>query len=405
MRENRVIEPTMRILCDLGVGGERGVVYDSNGIIGALSATQYKDAPKVMVMGIVGNIDGAYEKTNRVWDSNGYAPSLEKRDYKDPVKVLVEGEDMRVNELGFMDNGTGQHQSNTVYGTNGIVPAITTIRDGGTQQIKIMEEPGIKVIGQMDNTRDHTHESANRIYDTAGCSPSLTTCGGGGLEPKIMVASRGRNPENPNDRSPGIELEQRLEPNEGNLCNTLTSVYKDNMVLEAMAYDEQNECARPDGTVGTLTTDGSSPKHNNRILIKQATEQGYIECEDGGIADFSFPDSKKRRGRVQEGGRCSPDIPPQVSAGLHRVERPENSCRYRIRKLTPRSCWRLMGFKDEEFDKAEAVNSNTRLYEQAGNSIVVDVLVAIFKEIMNAEGTVNDHVGEQIDLFGMLGDD
>lgn len=54
----------------------------------------------------------------------------------------------------------------------------------------------------------------------------------------------------------------------------------------------------------------------------------------------------------------------------------------RIRKLTPRECWRLMGFTDEDFDKAQKVNSDTQLYKQAGNSIVVDVLEAIFKEML-----------------------
>lgn len=54
----------------------------------------------------------------------------------------------------------------------------------------------------------------------------------------------------------------------------------------------------------------------------------------------------------------------------------------RIRKLTPRECWRLMGFSDEDFEKAESVNSNTQLYKQAGNSIVVDVLERIFGQLM-----------------------
>ena len=54
----------------------------------------------------------------------------------------------------------------------------------------------------------------------------------------------------------------------------------------------------------------------------------------------------------------------------------------RIRKLTPKECWRLMGFSDEDFDKAKEVNSDTQLYKQAGNSIVVDVLEAIFKEML-----------------------
>lgn len=54
----------------------------------------------------------------------------------------------------------------------------------------------------------------------------------------------------------------------------------------------------------------------------------------------------------------------------------------RIRKLTPRECYRLMGFDDESFDRAKQVNSNTQLYKQAGNSIVVDVLVAIFDNLL-----------------------
>lgn len=54
----------------------------------------------------------------------------------------------------------------------------------------------------------------------------------------------------------------------------------------------------------------------------------------------------------------------------------------RIRKLTPKECYRLMGFDDEAFERAEQVNSNTQLYKQAGNSIVVDVLVAIFDNLL-----------------------
>ena len=54
----------------------------------------------------------------------------------------------------------------------------------------------------------------------------------------------------------------------------------------------------------------------------------------------------------------------------------------RIRKLTPKECWRLMGFDDEDVDKAKKVNSNTQLYKQAGNSIVVNVLEAIFSVLL-----------------------
>lgn len=55
---------------------------------------------------------------------------------------------------------------------------------------------------------------------------------------------------------------------------------------------------------------------------------------------------------------------------------------FRIRKLTPLECWRLMGFTDEDFKKAQQVNSNSQLYKQAGNSIVKQVLMAIFRQMI-----------------------
>lgn len=54
----------------------------------------------------------------------------------------------------------------------------------------------------------------------------------------------------------------------------------------------------------------------------------------------------------------------------------------RVRKLTPKECWRLMGFDDEDFEKARAVCSDTQLYKQAGNSIVVDVLEGILGSLL-----------------------
>ena len=54
----------------------------------------------------------------------------------------------------------------------------------------------------------------------------------------------------------------------------------------------------------------------------------------------------------------------------------------RIRKLTPKECWRLMGFDDEDFEKASQVNSATQLYKQAGNSIVVNVIEAIYDNLL-----------------------
>src|SRR5699024_12111574 len=71
---------------------------------------------------------------------------------------------------------------------------------------------------------------------------------------------------------------------------------------------------------------------------------------------------------------------------------------FRIRKLTPLECFRLMGVTDEDFYKAQAVNSNSQLYKQAGNSIVVSVLEAIFRN-MFLEVPDEDLIGEHISLF------
>lgn len=78
---------------------------------------------------------------------------------------------------------------------------------------------------------------------------------------------------------------------------------------------------------------------------------------------------------------CSPTIHTCGGGNLEpKIAEPKN---YRIRKLTPKECWRLMGFEDADIDKAIAVGiSDAQLYKQAGNSIVVNVLMAIFSQMI-----------------------
>ena len=75
-------------------------------------------------------------------------------------------------------------------------------------------------------------------------------------------------------------------------------------------------------------------------------------------------------------------IAPTISTCGGGQRQPKVMENVRIRKLTPRECYRLMGFSDEDFDKAKEVNSDSQLYKQAGNSIVVNVLMEIFKEML-----------------------
>ncbi len=142
----------------------------------------------------------------------------------------------------------------------------------------------------------------------------------------------------------------------------------DNYIEEPLALDEQNECVRTDGTVGTLTTDGSSPKHNNRVIEPQVMQIGNIV----NTGNWDNPE----RGRIYSDEGVSPALSTMQGGGLE----PKILKNYRIRKLTPRECWRLQGVKDEQFDKLHDL-SNTQLYKLAGNSIVVDVLMGIFKNL------------------------
>ena len=123
---------------------------------------------------------------------------------------------------------------------------------------------------------------------------------------------------------------------------------------------------------------GQEAHHNNMICVKQATKEGYIKCKIGGCYDASYPDSTTRRGRVQNGGDVTPTITAEGSENINYID-----TEYRIRKLTPKECWRLMGYTDEDFEKAHNAGvSNSQLYKQAGNAIVKQVLMAIFSQML-----------------------
>ena len=332
---------------------QRGRVYSPEGLAPALNTMQGGNLQPFVAISTNGSeISGTIRAT--------YYKNGERNIAENVMNGL--GYEGVVEQVGYLENGTGQHQSNTVYGTNGSSPALTTVNGGGTQQIKILEE-------QPKRTKYGKWIQKDSV-----------------LEPK-MVAMRGRNPENPSDRTPGMPTEQRLELNDSGVSNCLTSVSKDSMVLEPEI-----------------------------VGVKQSTKKGYIECEVGGVADFSYPTSTKRRGRVQGGGQISPTLTGSpgickiekvgqisndgsqygtvvgenglsstLSAGTHGYA---NSCiqtGYRIRKLTARETWRIQGFSDDDFDKASAMNSSTQLYKQSGNSICLNVLVAIFGQMFEGK--------------------
>lgn len=111
------------------------------------------------------------------------------------------------------------------------------------------------------------------------------------------------------------------------------------------------------------------------INIKQATKQGYIELKRGGVCDLNRPNSKTRRGRVQFNGTVSPTVTASVQS-IYYIEEDN-----RVRNLTPLETWRLQGFSDDDYRIASEVCTETYLYKQSGNSISVNVLEDIFKQL------------------------
>jgi len=170
-------------------------------------------------------------------------------------------------------------------------------------------------------------DQIRRVYGTEGISPCLTTMQGGGKEPKILDDQGRRNKEH------------KLH----SICPTLRA-----------------------------QTHGNEPKV---VYVKEATKRGYTEAQIGDSINFSVPNSKTRRGRVGKG------IAQTLDTACNQATI-ENKPPYRIRKLTPRECWRLQGFPDWAFDKAREVNSDSQLYKQAGNSVTVPVIYEIAKRLV-----------------------
>ena len=301
--------------------------------------------------------------------------------------------------------------------------------------VPIEEEPEVKQLMNIMPTKTRDNPNQGRVYDIDGLAPTLTKMDGGNREPFIVeqepfiVASRGRNPENPSDRTAGAPTEQRLEPNFSGCTNTLTSVQKDNYVCEPQVLRaerteygkeirKQYEAGeidekignmremkpRTDGVTNTITTllkDNYVAEpivyddYNSRISADQDTintlttncgasaeRNGVKILEKTVIIEDQFPGS--RDARIYE--NYSPTL-RQNCGGLEVANgEVQNQIKWRIRKLMPIECWKLMAFSKNDHNKAAKYVSSSALYKQAGNSIVVNVLVALMSSLFIQDG-------------------
>ena len=395
------------------------------------------------------------------------AHTLMARDYKGFGNQSMTGViEPNIETVGnYMPSG---HEASRVVDANDIAPTVK--ENHGT--VTAIVEPNIIKVGQVSNEGSQS----GMVYDTNGLSPTICAgCHGYAIgnilvnDEPFIVASRGRNPENPSDRTTGSPTEQRLEANTsgttntittvakdnyvmepqvlraertdygkkirkqyeagevyekiGNMremmprtdgiSNTITTIQKDNYVMEPIIYDDYNSRIPQDqDAITTLTTNcGASAVRNGVKIIEptvceQRCDEGLRFFKDDVVGTLRTIDAcgDKRviepddmnpvrigniygeqfgtgyAGNVWDQESVSPTI--MTAQGGNRQPLVVDNVKWRIRKLTPKECWRLMSFSDEDCNRASKYVSDSALYKQAGNSIVTSCLVAIFYSLL-----------------------
>ena len=296
-------------------------------------------------------------------------------------------------------------QSRRVYGIDGLCPSIHTC-GGGNTEIKVGYEEKKVIIYDDFNNRIKADQSVigtvtpNFGNDAAGNGTKIIVVGNympsnhdasrivdeEGLAPTVKenhgtvtaVAIRGRGENN----------KQQIEMSNREYANSITTVQKDSMIAErgrnliknvAKQLEENKEVIIEDfykNRDERIYEDVAPTLRSERTGLKVAKCIGGIgEKKSNGGTQYYQQD------RIYQGDVALAH-PANLPGGSYKYPVTEPSQTFRIRKLTPKECWRLMGQDDEDFAKAESVCSNTQLYKQAGNSIVVNVLEAIFSNLL-----------------------
>lgn len=192
------------------------------------------------------------------------------------------------------------------------------------------------MINYLENGKYKSSRVSNKLKQTeTGICPTLDTMQGGNRQPFIKIKNNTIQGYLPAYDGDGVNISSRMKYQRVNV---------------------QKE------SIQTLTTSGG----NDRGVVVDKLPGAYGR-------DFGS------KGKIQNKEYCD-TLTASMGTGGGNVPIFQNNLR--IRKLTPKECWRLMGFDDEDFEKASKVNSNTQLYKQAGNSIVVNVLEAILKNLL-----------------------
>lgn len=441
-------ESTIKSIITSHFNSRRDSIRPSDGLANTLCARDWRGPQCVQVGEVVGGKwDKMHDISKRVYEPDGIAPTVHCQQGGNTELKIAED---------FVLGGLQKHQTPR---TDGISPTLTeAMGKGGGQTPLIVDKKekeerffkqAVETVLENDVEVGDTVDAFNKKINKSGVCPTLTTRPEGFKTAILPVvgAMRGRNPDNPSDRTTGLPTKQRLEVNDKGACNALTTVQKDNLVIEAekqdyvsrrysefidekgympemfVAYNKTEvkdvaptltgQCSSASGSSAVLKVeledvkvlapnnwkhkagDGTVTRERTEkeivpalqatagqtqqsfLKVRVATKKGYEEAKPGDYVNITYPGSATKRGRVGDG------VAHTLTCGDGNAVITEN---VRIRKLTPRECLRLMGWKDEQIDKIQnAKISGTQQYRQAGNGIVVQVLEAIFKALFLAE--------------------
>ena len=241
--------------------------------------------------------------------------------------------------------------------TDGNVVANALLTSAGSRPCdNFIKEPTVKQIANLMPGKNRANPNQGRLYDSEGLSPTLGAMQGGNRQPFVIADGE------------TIKVREAVK-----------SGYAEAVEGDSINLEQPNSKTRR-GRVGkqvaqTLTT---SP------------QQGVVVDNENTVDDEHFLVGGMQKNQAVKTDGISTCLTSSMGTGGGYVPMHNYTKDLRIRKLTPKEYWRLMGFEDSGFEKAEAVNSNTQLYKQAGNSIVVNVLEKLFESLFEVNAFENE---------------
>ena len=307
-----------------------------------------------------------------------------KNNTKKGYLEAVEGDGVDVSGRMQWHRGTVQKQMIQTLNTNqdyGVV--VKDIRNMKEKLCDELVESGLLNDGTVINhsytnglcgkNKNSRQTLEDYIESNNGVMPCVTTrpdtmgiaVGGTKLQREVCNKAIEKNLVEPNDVIEYTYSNARLKEIDNNTIRKQNKA--DNQIMSTLV-------TKPDKlgvVVKSVYSDLEEQLFTEDGNIKRYIDSDIVdEFKEGQMATTSFPNGYGHGPRTHDESIC-----------LNCIDKPSVKHNLRIRKLTPKECWRLMGFDDEDFEKASKVNSNSQLYKQAGNSIVVNVLENIFKEL------------------------